>query len=277
MLRDELLCTPHELSGLIKTGRVSVLDCRFDLMDPQRGQTAYLDAHIPGAAYVHLDHELSAPVAPQTGRHPLPEPAVAAAMFESKGIRSGSPVVIYDDANNAIAARAWWMLRWLGHRHVRLLDGGFAAWRAQGFALEAGAAAIHAGEFTGSAAENRVATVDELEKGLRGALVDARAKVRFDGRSEPIDPVAGHIPGAHNLPLDLALDGNMRFLPKEQVARLWVDTVGDEADVTVMCGSGVTACHLIVSALLAGRAEPRLYAGSWSEWIRKIDRPIARN
>ncbi len=275
MQREDLLCTPQELSGLIRAGQVTVLDCRFNLLEPGQGHAQYREAHIPGAAYVHLDDDLSAPIGPQTGRHPLPDPEDAVALFAAKGVNSGTPVVVYDSDSGAIAARAWWMLRWLGHQDVRLLEGGFSAWQAQRFAVEPGDAVPAAGKFESSVAEGWVIGVEDVVQGLTIPLVDARAEGRFAGVHEPIDPVAGHIPGAVNLPFDRLLNADGRFLAEEHLAQIWVDTVGDDRDVAVMCGSGVTACHLVISALLAGRPSPRLYAGSWSEWIRDATRPIA--
>ncbi len=275
MTRKDLLCTPEELAERLEAGRVSVLDCRFTLMDPGQGRQQYLEAHIPGAVYVHLDDELAAPIGPATGRHPLPAADEAAAMFRRKGVDHRHTVVVYDAGNGGIAARAWWMLKWLGHPDVRLLDGGFGAWRSSGLPTESGEGAASEGHFDATVQPGWLVSSADVEQGLGIPLVDARAPERFAGRAEPIDPVAGHVPGAINLPFDRGIDDEGRFLDRERLVRLWVDSVGDDDDVAVMCGSGVTACHLAIGALLAGRRMPRLYAGSWSEWIRDPARPVA--
>ncbi len=275
MDREDLLCTPESLWELCQDKAVSVLDCRFNLFRPDEGRAQYLDAHIPGAVYVHLDEDLAAPVGPTTGRHPLPELEDAAAMFRRRGVDNRRTVVVYDAGNGGIAARAWWMLRWLGHADVRLLDGGFAAWRAAELPVEAGEGIASDGDFAAAQQQDWVVSSADVTRGLGIPLVDARAAERFEGRAEPIDAVAGHVPGAVNLPFNLGLDDEGRFAGRERLAQLWVDTVGADDDFAVMCGSGVTACHLAISALLAGRRMPKLYPGSWSEWIRDPSRPVA--
>lgn len=277
MTRERLLCTPAELYERLQTGHCTVLDSRFNLMQPTQGADQYRDAHIPGAAYVHLDNELSSPPEPNTGRHPLPSPEQAALMFARKGVSAEVPVVVYDGQDGSVAARAWWMLRWLGHDNVRLLEGGFEGWHSLALPLESGEVSVTAGRFTATHVSDWVLDTSSVNTEEGAVLVDARAKARFDGSQEPIDPVAGHIPGAINLPFEQTIDEHGHFLGEEQLSSLWVDTIGNAENVTVMCGSGVTACHLAISALLAGRPMPRLYAGSWSEWIRDPSRAIARS
>ncbi len=275
MDRNDLLCPPDALWRLCQDEAASVLDCRFNLLQPDEGRAQFLDAHVPGAVYVHLDDDLAAPVGSGTGRHPLPDVDKAVTMFRRKGVDEQRTVVVYDAGNGGIAARAWWMLRWLGHKDVRLLDGGFAAWRAADLPMQAGEGKAAEGQFEASAQPDWLVSTADVAKGVGMPLVDARAAERFAGRAEPIDTVAGHVPGAINLPLDAGLDDQGRFLGRERLAELWVDRVGGSDDIGVMCGSGVTACHLAISALLAGRRMPKLYVGSWSEWIRDPSRPVA--
>jgi thiosulfate/3-mercaptopyruvate sulfurtransferase len=274
------------LQELLGKPRLAVIDCRFDLMNPDAGRQAYLTAHIPGARYVDLNRDLSAPIGPDTGRHPLPAPDAFAARLGSLGIGNHTQVVAYDDANGSLAARLWWMLRWVGHDAVAVLDGGLKAWISSGGALESGDVGPAA---TGAAAEHFTPQVDshaavstaEVERSLRDPklkLVDARAAERYAGQVEPIDAVAGHIPGAANHPFTANLDADHRFLPAAELKRRWQQRLSgaDPTDLVAMCGSGVTACHNLLSLEIAGLPGAKLYAGSWSEWIRDPRRPIAR-
>jgi thiosulfate/3-mercaptopyruvate sulfurtransferase len=278
---DDLLISVDELRARLDDPGLRIVDCRFQLLDPQAGRRDYLEGHIPGAVYADLDRDLAGPVREDSGRHPLPDPGEFAATLGRLGIDRETAVVAYDDDTGAVASRAWWMLRWQGHDDVRLLDGGIAAWRHEGLPLEAGENRVAQRRFRSSpraglviGADALLANIDTAEAGL---LVDARAAARFRGEEEPIDAVAGHVPGAVNLPYDASLGAQGRWRSGEELAALWAGVLGaaDERPWSVMCGSGVTACHLVVSALLAGRSEPRLYAGSWSEWIRDPDRPVA--
>jgi thiosulfate/3-mercaptopyruvate sulfurtransferase len=269
-----------------------VLDCRFDLSAPEAGGRAYLAGHIPTAFHVDLNRDLSDPVSAGSGRHPLPAPQRLAALFRALGIREDTQVVVYDEANGSFAARAWWLLRWLGHTRAALLDGGMKAWRAAGGAIETGGSLEAAGR---ARAEPAAADADpalrvdpravvgsaelvEILKEGRQLVVDARASERFAGAVEPIDPVAGHIPGAVNHPFSANLADDGRFLPPAELERLWRERLNgvSPADTIAMCGSGVTACHNLLAMEIAGLSGARLYAGSWSEWIRDPRRPIAR-
>jgi thiosulfate/3-mercaptopyruvate sulfurtransferase len=262
-----------------------IVDCRFDLMHPESGRQAYLEAHIPGARYADLNRDLSAPAAQGTGRHPLPQAEVFAARVRELGIGNHTQVVAYDDANSSFAARLWWMLRWLGHDAVAVLDGGFKAWTAAGGARESGeaavAAAVTAEHFTPRVRAESVVSTAEVERALRDGtalLVDARAAERFAGTVEPIDPVAGHVPGAVSHPFSVNLAADGRFLPQALLERRWRERLaGAPPDTLIaMCGSGVTACHHLLSLEAAGLPGGRLYAGSWSEWISDPRRPVAR-
>jgi thiosulfate/3-mercaptopyruvate sulfurtransferase len=279
--RQDHLIAVDELARRIDDDGIRIIDCRHDLFAPGAGRVAYLAAHIPGAVHANLDQDLAAPVGPGTGRHPLPAAAVGAATFGRMGISDRTFVVVYDERSGAVAARAWWMLRWLGHSKVAVLDGGLAAWQAQGLPLVPGDVSVGKQRFVARPHDDWTISTDDIPGALaRGLLlVDARAENRFIGKHEPVDPIAGHIPGARNLPFECCLDASGRFLSPETLRELWAEALGDRGGSPwgVMCGSGVTACHLVLAAILAGLPEPKLYVGSWSEWIRNPERPVAGN
>lgn len=282
------LIEPRELAALMarrdaghSEALVAIVDCRHDLARPDWGAEAYAAGHIPGASFAHLDHDLSAPVHPGSGRHPLPDPERLAATFGRWGIDRGVQVVAYDQGSGAIAARLWWLLRFLGHARAAVLNGGIPAWLASGLPVTTEASAPPARRFEGAPQSSWVVSSDEVARGLeRGAmvLVDARSADRFEGRNETLDPVAGHVPGARNHPFTRNLGADGRFLPAEELGRLWRETLGraPAEHVVSMCGSGVTACHNLLALEQAGLAGARLYAGSWSEWIGDPARPVAR-
>lgn len=255
-----------------------IVDCRFDLMDPSAGQMLYRQNHIPGAVYADLDKDLAAPVNGGTGRHPLPDPDVFSATMGRFGIDAGTLVVCYDQDNGALAARLWWLLRWLGHENACVLVGGISRWQAMGMPLEAGSIKRTPARFEGSPQADRVVeTAEIVASGASGLLlVDARDRDRFAGRSEPIDPVAGHIPGSINVPFPASLKDDGTWKEEDELRELWQEALGNACGSpwSVMCGSGVTACHLVISGLLAGLPEPRVYVGSWSEWIADPGRPV---
>ncbi len=257
---------------------LTLVDCRFALGRPGAGKAAYLAGHIPGAAFLDLDRDLAAPPG-ERGRHPLPNAEDFTAAACRAGIRRTRSVVAYDEAGEGGAARLWWLLRHFGHDDAAVLDGGLKAWRAAGGELEAGMREIERGDFAPSGRRDDTATVEELlarggapaasTESALPVLLDARAPERFRGEREPIDPVAGHIPGARNLPFaELAPGG--RFLSPEQLrARFAASGVETDTDAVAYCGSGVTASVLVLAAVAAGLGPPRLYAGSWSEWSRR--------
>ena len=264
----------------------AVLDCRSDLPRPDWGASAYAAGHIPGSLYAHLDHDLSGPITPGSGRHPLPTVERLAATFSGWGIDDRTQVVVYDQGNGAYASRLWWLLRWLGHRKVAVLNGGFAAWQQAGLPTDVALAKRASKVFTprpesvpvvSTAEVERLVAAGELTAG-RSVLVDARAADRFAGENETIDPVAGHIPGARNHGFLRNVDKSGRFLPVSELQERWRATLGDAqaAQTIAMCGSGVTACHNLLALEVAGLPGARLYAGSWSEWIRDGARPVAR-
>jgi thiosulfate/3-mercaptopyruvate sulfurtransferase len=260
---------------------LAVIDCRFDLLHPDAGREAYLKAHIPGAGYADLNHDLSASIQAHTGRHPLPAPEAFARRMGALGIGNDSQVVAYDEANGSFAARLWWLLRWIGHQRVAVLDGGIKAWLARGGEVQSGDTPAPGRHLTVRLQPHAVASSDEVETALKSPdtlLLDARAPERFAGTVEPIDAVAGHIPGAVNHPFSANLEADGRFLPRDELERRWRARLGSETpkNLVAMCGSGVTACHNLLSLELAGRPGGKLYAGSWSEWIRDPRRPVAR-
>ena len=263
-------------------GRVRVFDVRFDLARPEAGEAAWREGHLPGAHYLHLDRDLSAKDGVPAlcgGRHPLPTREVFAATAARLGLTPDTPVVLVDAQGGMFAARAWWMLRWIGARDVRVLDGGLAAWRAAGGALEPGEVAPAAAPPAwplGPEPEGLRLTADALAAQLgRVALLDARAPERYRGDVEPLDPVAGHIPGALNRPFSANLGPDGRFLPPEALRAAFQGLAGARP-VVHQCGSGVTACHNLLAMAVAGLPGGALYAGSWSEWCRDPARPVAQ-
>ena len=259
-----------------------LFDCRFDLADTDKGGRAWAQAHIPGAFYAHMDCDLSDPIRPDSGRHPLPDPMRLARWLGAHGVSRSSQVVVYDDSGGTMAVRLWWLLRWLGHNAVAVLDGGWPAWCAAGLPVTArGIREVprpRATPFDGRPDMTQVVTTADILRGrLEGMLVDVRTAERFRGEQEPIDPVAGHIPGALNMPLQRHLSADGRFLDGPALRALYGSIgIGDGTGVTFMCGSGVTACHGILALAIAGFPAARLYAGSWSEWIRDAEHPVAR-
>ena len=255
-----------------------VLDARFDLTDPGKGQDLYRQAHIPGARYVSLDGHLSGMKTGANGRHPLPTPDTAAMNFGALGVSRQHQVVLYDADMGMFAARGWWMLRWLGHERVAVLDGGLAAWQRAGLPVTATETAWTPAVFESTAAEARRVLADDVQAHLGDSsrvLVDARAADRFRGRNETLDPVGGHIPGAVNRFFQLNLTPEKAFKPAADLRAEWGAIVGgaDASRVVMYCGSGVTACHNLLALEHAGLAGARLFPGSWSEWCASPDRP----
>lgn len=278
MTQFKTLISATELSQVIADPEIRVVDCRFNLMQPDSGRADYLSGHIPAAVYAHLDEDLAGPVRADTGRHPLPDVDQFARTLAGWGISNASQVVAYDESGGAIAARLWWMLRWLGHENVAVLNGGFGAWRKIDGEIETGLAEAVPTQFSVRPDPSMVLTTGELAAHRDSIqLVDARDRQRFLGRIEPIDPVAGHVPGALNLPFSECLDPGGLLKSPAELLSLWQNVLNkpSESRWAVMCGSGVTACHLALSAAEAGILAPRLYVGSWSEWIRDPARPIA--
>lgn len=257
-----------------------VVDCRFVLRDPAAGRRAYDAGHIVGARYADLNNDLCAPIGAHTGRHPLPSPAALADKLGAWGIDGGTQVVAYDDSSGAIAARLWWLMRWLGHPAVAVLDGDFRAWQRQSYPVTAAMPAISPARFEprpNAAAHVDAPTVLQRVRSGEALLLDARSEERFRGDIEPFDNIAGHVPGAVNSPFEDNLQPNGCFLPAVELAAQYRGLLGDRAPghVIHMCGSGVTACHNLLAMEHAGLAGALLYVGSWSEWITDPHRPIA--
>jgi thiosulfate/3-mercaptopyruvate sulfurtransferase len=254
-----------------------VVDCRFTLTDPAAGRAAYGRGHIPRARYAHLDDDLARPPSAGEGRHPLPERERFAATLGRWGIGRDDAVVAYDEGSGAIAARLWWLLGWIGHSRRAVLDGGFAAWQEAGLPVEQTEPEVRARRYdAGAAKRESIVTTNDLAAAQAAGdlLVDARAAPRYRGEQEPIDPKAGHVPGARNRPFSANVTPEGRFrAPAELRAELTQLLAGRSPDrLVAMCGSGVTACHLLLAMEVAGLSGGRLYAGSWSEWIRDPSR-----
>jgi thiosulfate/3-mercaptopyruvate sulfurtransferase len=276
------LISVDELVGNLADPQCVVVDCRFSLADTERGRRDYLQAHIPGAVYAHLDQDLSGPVIKgQTGRHPLPSVEQAAEVFSAWGIGPGVQVAAYDDAGGALAAvRLWWMLRWLGHDQAAVLDGGWQSWLRPGHPTQGGEETRARRQFIPRPRPQMIATTEEVASLLGKSpvcVVDARTVDRYRGENEIIDPVAGHIPGAINLPYPENLTPGGVFRSPEELRQLYHDFLGEFSPEQAIfyCGSGVTSIHNILAMVHAGLPEPRLYAGSWSEWIADPSRPVA--
>ena len=269
-----------DLAGVLGSAHLVVVDCRYDLLAPRAGAEAYKRGHIPGAFYGHLDHDLAGPTTAGSGRHPLPDVDTCVATLRGWGIGPQSQVVVYDDSNGSIAGRLWWLLRWLGHPRVAVLNGGWKQWQAQSTLQSDLVPQRAAGSLSAQADRKLWVATDEVTAMIGHpelTLIDARAADRFAGRSEPIDPIAGHVPGARSHPLTLNLDTDGRFLAPEELRKRWQRTLGavSPASAIAMCGSGVSACHHLIALELAGLGGARLYPGSWSEWIRDRARPVA--
>ena len=257
-----------------------VVDCRFDLSNPDAGARAYEDAHILGAAYAHLDRDLSGPTTGRNGRHPLPTAQAMVAMFGRLGIDPARQVVAYDQSSGTFASRLWWMLRYAGHDAVAVLDGGWAKWQREQRSERGGVDATAPGAFTAAWRPDMRVEVESVRAALGDPtrrLLDARAPERFSGSTEPLDPVGGHIPGAVNHPCLTNVGEEGTFLPAEELRRQFETRLGTTTPDRVVsyCGSGVTACHNLLALARAGLDGGRLYAGSWSEWCADPDRPIA--
>jgi thiosulfate/3-mercaptopyruvate sulfurtransferase len=276
----ETLISVEDLHDLLESGvDVLVLDCEFDLAAPEKGRQVYAAGHLPGARYAHLDADLAGAPDGTNGRHPLPDREAFAAWLRGLGLDRNRQVVAYDSNGGAWAARAWWLLRWMGHRQVAVLDGGKPAWVAAGLPLETGAPSRHdEGNFTpgdplvappSSAAE----VLANIDSG-KAQVLDARDPSRFRGDPNPIDPVAGHIPGAANRFFRDNLGSDGRFRPAAELAAAFTALLEGKPAV-LQCGSGVTACHNALAMEIAGLTGARLYPGSWSEWISDPARPVA--
>jgi thiosulfate/3-mercaptopyruvate sulfurtransferase len=260
-------------------GEWRIFDCRHDLMKPELGEHQYREAHIPGALFASLDRDLSAPKTGRNGRHPLPDPEAFAAWVGRQGVKPDDQVVCYDASNGAMAARLWWMLRWIGHEAVAVLDGGIAKWTKEGRPVTADVPSFGSSDYPLKLNEGAAVGARMVHRRLgQQLLLDARAPARYRGEQEPIDPVAGRIPGARNrFNMDnVAADGTFKS-PGELKAAFQHALAGRApSDVVNYCGSGVAACHNLLAMEIAGLSGGKLFAGSWSEWIADPARPQER-
>lgn len=281
-MTEKILVSAKELQQLQAEGNSMVVDCRFNLIDAQAGYQSYLGGHIPGAVYANLDKDLSSPVTPVSGRHPLPDSQRFAEFLSRCGWQSGMSLVAYDDMGGAFAARLWWLMKYFGLSGAALLDGGLKAWMDEGYDTASGSADLSVASTAIVEMQPQpemLMTADEVEKQLASQellLVDARAGERFRGDIEPIDAVAGHVPGAKNFPFSENMTPAGLFKQSQEIRQQWLQMQGDvHTDKLVhMCGSGVTACFNQFAAELAGIHGSKLYAGSWSEWIRDPERGV---
>jgi len=280
-MNQNLLWSAQQLNGALSDDTLIVVDCRFALDQPGAGYSAWLESHIPGAHYAHLDNDLSGPLTSSGGRHPLPATSAFSTFLARLGWEPGKKLVVYDNMSGAVAGRLWWLMRYFGHDCAVMLDGGLSAWQRAAYRLESGEVIVEATrpvkllEHRGMVLSS--SQVSESLKQNNIVLVDARTPERFAGRVEPLDRIAGHIPGSVNYPFQLNLDANGLFKPAKELREgLSVLTKrSDSGNLVHMCGSGVTACHNLFAAELAGIGGGKLYAGSWSGWIQDPSRPVA--
>lgn len=256
---------------------VVIVDCRFQLGQPDAGRKAYEEGHIPGAIYLDLEKDLSAPVDEHGGRHPLPDAAELAGLFSKSGISNESRVIAYDDQGGAMASRLWWLLSYLGHTNVFVLDGGFSAWKNAGCPVTTEQKVTIPASFVATVQHNMLVEVDEVRESLgtgRFVLIDSREAPRYRGEVEPIDPVAGHIPGAINRFWAEVRHADGTWKNADEQRERFADLSPDD-EIVVYCGSGVTACPNVLALQEAGFTKVKLYAGSWSDWISYSENPIA--
>jgi len=276
-MSGSMLVSTEELSG--NPGAWRIFDCRHDLARPELGERQYREAHLPGAAFASLDRDLSAPGDGSTGRHPLPDPGAFIAWLGQQGLKPDDRVACYDAGNGAMAARLWWMLRWAGHDAVAVLDGGFAKWVKEGRPVATEVPRFAPTRYPTRVRAEMAVSVDSIEEKLQSLmLVDARAPARWRGESEPIDPVAGRIPGAKNRFNMENVQADGTFKHPDVLKKEFLSVTGgrEPSDVVHYCGSGVAACHNLLAMELAGLPGGKLFAGSWSEWIADPRRPQER-
>lgn len=275
------IISSHELAANLNNQNWVIFDCRFSLADSEAGAKAYRFGHIVNARYVNLNDDLSSAVQDYTGRHPLPNFSLLAQKLGAWGVNNSIQVIVYDDASGAFAGRMWWLLRCLGHSKVAVLDGGIKQWLNNGLTLTTALPKIASTTFRPYFDNNQWLTSREVENEMASrsiTLIDARTPERYRGEQEPIDPVAGHIPNAVNRAFQLNLDYQGKFLPAGQLNEQFKQMIGAymPEQVVHMCGSGITACHNLLAMEIAGLSGSKLYAGSWSEWIRNKNRPVTK-
>ena len=273
------IISAEELNSIINDDNVRVFDCRFSLKDPQGGLNNYLAGHLPSAQFADMDTQLSSAMTPTSGRHPLPDAEVFIQQLQAWGVNNETQVIAYDDISGAFAARLWWMMRWVGHNKVAVLNGGMQKWSDQGYSLTQDGVQFPAGNFSGQANMDWLVDIDTVRAKLDSneiTLIDARAADRFTGKDQKTDPVPGHVPGAINLPFggNLTKDGMMQS--PEVIKERFANVIQNQPleNVTNMCGSGVTACHNMLAQAVAGMPPTKVFIGSWSQWIKDPSRPV---
>jgi thiosulfate/3-mercaptopyruvate sulfurtransferase len=273
------IISAQQLNTIISDDNVRVFDCRFSLKDSQGGLKSYQSGHLPMAQFADMDTQLSSAMTRTSGRHPLPDASVFLAQLKAWGINKDTQVIVYDDISGAFAARLWWMMRWMGHEKVAVLDGGMQQWTQQGLALNQDKVEFAAGDFSGSANMDWLVDIDTVREQLDAnkiTLIDARAADRFTGKDKNIDPVPGHIPGSNNLPFGGNLTKDGMFEASDIINQRFTKIIQDQAltNVVNMCGSGVTACHNLLAQAVAGIPPTKIFIGSWSQWIKDPSRPV---
>ena len=276
-----LLVSTQELVSQLGDASIVICDCRHDLMDLEKGRRAYAEGHIPGAHFLHLDDDLSGKKTGQNGRHPLPDIDAFAKKMGSIGIDSGKRVIAYDDAGGPYAARLWWLLRWLGHDQVAVLDGGINKWLTEGRSVDRSVPTSTPATFVAQRKAGMTVDADFVVANIEqptAIVIDARAPERYRGDTEPIDPVAGHIPGAVNRVFKNNLNADGAFKTAAALKQEFAQLLGAKppGQVINQCGSGVTACHNLFAMEIAGLSGSKLYPGSWSEWCADPARPVAK-
>lgn len=282
----KVIVTQNELAELLEArvadgSKLVVMDCRFWLMEPERGLASYVEGHIPGAIFLDLNQDLSSPVQEHGGRHPLPDPEKLASRLTAAGVTRTSPIVAYDDQGGSGASRLWWVLQWMGHEgDVRLLDGGIGAWKAAALPIGQGVEVAQAASerYVPQLQPQLVASMADVKSKLGArnvVLIDSRDSQRYRGEVEPIDRAAGHIPGAINQPWQGNLDAEGHWKSADAQRARWSDVIGDAEEIIVYCGSGVTACPNLLGLWQSGYRHAKLYAGSWSDWSSYEENPVA--
>lgn len=275
------LITPAQLMMEMDRPEVIIFDCRFDLMHPEAGEQAYQAQHIRSARYAHLDRDLSSTVTPETGRHPLPDQNDFIRWLEKQGVSNRSQIFCYDNSAGLFASRLWWLMRWVGHQAVAVVEGGLDACIAAGISVDAESPSLKPTKFSAGESLERYFSVAEIEAFVSSGertLVDVRAAMRYRGEVEPIDPVAGHLPGTLNVPMDRTITADQKFLDPAELRKLYLEETNlfAKGEPIFMCGSGITACHSRLAVAYAGLPDAAIYPGSWSEWIRDPGRPVEK-
>jgi thiosulfate/3-mercaptopyruvate sulfurtransferase len=275
------IISPESLLASLTDPSLVIFDCRHELMNPEAGARAYAQSHLPGARFAQSETDLAGHKTGRNGRHPLPDPQVFMSWLGRNGVNADKQVVAYDFTAGSSAARLWWMLRWVGHERVAVLDGGWESWVKAGLPVTAEQPSITATTFTGAARPMWVVDAGFVQAHLGNpsiVVLDARTPERFQGLTEPIDPVAGHIPGARNRLFKDNLNADGRFRSPQELRQAFIDVLGGARPEQVVhqCGSGVSACSNLLAMEIAGLKGSRLYPGSWSEWVADRSRPVAK-